>query len=146
MSAFWEPGYPDLLACGPTRGFIDGLVRPIFSTNNTRPSRGAKPREVDDAKASRRSCLLRLAPEERRFLCKRPPREDQVTQAMTTKARRAPASVVQQVSSSVLKRQAQARSPEASTKCFHFHATRPRPPGRQHGGHRRAHRSVPTRS
>src|SRR3989337_1162460 len=53
VSAIWERGYPDLPACGPRRGSINGLVRPIFSVNNTRPSRGAKPREADDAKTSR---------------------------------------------------------------------------------------------
>ena len=30
-------------ACGPRRGFIDGLVWPSFSINNSRPSRGAFP-------------------------------------------------------------------------------------------------------
>ena len=48
------------------------------------------------------------------------------------------------VSSLVLKRQAQARSPEESAKGFHSGATRPRPPGRQDGGHRRAHHDVTT--
>ncbi|XBI17868.1 hypothetical protein VPH35_059802 [Triticum aestivum] len=57
------------------------------------------------------------------------PREVLVTQAMTTGARRAPACSVL-VSSLVLKRQAQARSPEASDKGFHIGATRPRPAGR----------------
>ena len=57
-------------ACGPPRGSIDGLVRLIFSTNNTRPSRGAKPREADDAKTPEGIGLLRLAPEGRRVLCK----------------------------------------------------------------------------
>ena len=49
------------------------------------------------------------------------------------------------VSSLVLRRQVPVRSPEESAKCFHFHATRPRPLGRQDRGHRRAHRSVTTR-
>ena len=39
----------------------------------------------------------------------------------------------------------QARSPEEPAKGFHSGATRPRPPGRQDGGHHRAHRSVTTR-
>ena len=38
-----------------------------------------------------------------------------------------------------------ARSPEESAKGFHSGATRSRPPGRQDGGHRQAHRSVTTR-
>ena len=49
------------------------------------------------------------------------------------------------VSSLVLRRQAQAQGPEESTKGFHMSATRPRPPGRQDGGHRGAHCSVTSR-
>ena len=60
---FWDPGYPDLPACGPRCGSIDGLVRPSFSTTNSRPSRGAKPREADDTKTSKGIGLLGLAPE-----------------------------------------------------------------------------------
>lgn len=90
MSTFWERGYPYLPACGPRSGSIDGLERPIFSINNTRPSRGRH------AKTSRRSGLLKLAPEERRFLCKPSPREVWMTWEVTTKARRAPAGAVQQ--------------------------------------------------
>ena len=133
-------------ACGPRRGSTDGLVCPRFSDNNSRPSQGAKPREADDTKTSTRRGLPRLAPEERRFLCRRPPREVKVTQAMTTKSRRALAGIVQHVSSLVLKRQAHARSPEESAKGFHFHGPRPRPLGRQDRGHRRAHHDVTTRS
>ena len=57
-------------ACGPRRGSIDGLVRPSFNINNSIPLRGAKPCEADDTKTSARGGLLRLAPEERRSLCK----------------------------------------------------------------------------
>ena len=46
------------------------------------------------------------------------------------------------VSSSVLRRQAQARSTEASGKGFHIGATRPRLEGRQGGGHRGAQDDV----
>ena len=67
---FWEPGYPDLPACGPQPGSVEGLVWPSFSINNSRPSRGAKPREADETKTSKGIDLLRLALEERRFLCK----------------------------------------------------------------------------
>ena len=70
VSVSWIRGYPALPACGPPRGFIDGLVRPSFNTNTTRPSRGAKPREADDAKTPEGIGLLRLAPEGRRVLCK----------------------------------------------------------------------------
>ena len=46
------------------------------------------------------------------------------------------------VSSLVLRRQAQARSPEASSKGFHISATRPRPADQQDGGHRGAQDGV----
>ena len=117
-------------ACGPRRGSIDGLVRPTYSTSKARPSGGAKPREAGDIKTSGGSGLPGLPPVERRFLCRCPPHEVEVTQAMTTKARRAPAGAEQQVSSLVLRRQAQVRGPEESPKGFHSRATRPRLPGR----------------
>ena len=47
------------------------------------------------------------------------------------------------VSSLVLKRQAQARSTEASSKGFHISATRPRPAGQQDGGHHGAQDASP---
>ena len=72
LSAFWIWGYLDLPACGPPRGSIDGLVRPNFNKNTTRPSRGAKPRQADDAKTPEGSSLLRRAPDGRGFLCKIP--------------------------------------------------------------------------
>ena len=37
LTASWIWGYPALPACGPPRGSIDGLVRPSFNTNTTRP-------------------------------------------------------------------------------------------------------------
>ena len=46
----------------------------------------------------------------------------------------------------LLKGQAQARSSKASGKGFHIGATRPRPAGRQDGGHRGAHDGVTTRA
>ena len=70
LSAFEIQVYPDLLARGPLHGSIDGLVRPSVDINNSRPSRGAKPREADDTKTSKGIVLLRLAPEERRLQCK----------------------------------------------------------------------------
>ena len=57
-------------AYGPLRGSIDGLVRPSFSINNPRPSRGAKPRKADNAKTPEGIGNLRLAAEGQRVLCK----------------------------------------------------------------------------
>ena len=50
------------------------------------------------------------------------------------------------VSYLVLRGQAQARSTEASSKGFHIGATRPRPTGRQDGGHRGAHTYITARA
>ena len=50
------------------------------------------------------------------------------------------------ISSLVLKRQAQMRSPEALGKGFHIGATRPRPAGQQDEGHRGAEDGVTTRA
>ena len=57
-------------ACGPPCGSINGLVRPSFNINDSRPSRGAKPREADDDKTLKGIGLFRLAPEGQRVLCK----------------------------------------------------------------------------
>ena len=131
LSVFWERGSPDLPACGPRRGSTSGLVRPIFISQHSRPSRGAKPRKADDARPPRgkpHQVGSRGSERSRQGA----PREVPVTQTMTTGARRgarrAPACSVL-VSSLVLKRQAQARSPKASGKGFHIGATRPRQAG-----------------
>ena len=70
LPASWIQGYPALPTCGPPRGSINGLVQPSFSVNNSRPSRGAKPRKVDDAKTPEGIGLFRLAPKGQIILCK----------------------------------------------------------------------------
>jgi hypothetical protein len=40
LSVSWEPGYPDLPACGPGRGSLSGLVRPISSIDTQDPREG----------------------------------------------------------------------------------------------------------
>ena len=89
LSASWERGSPHLPACGPWCGSTSGPVRPIFISQRSRHSRGAKPREADDARPPRgrpHRPGSRGAERSRRGV----PREVPVTQAMTTKARRAP--------------------------------------------------------
>ena len=93
LSAFQERGSPDLPACGPQRGSTSGPVRPIFTSKHSRPSRGAKPREADDARPPQgrpHQAGSRGAERSRQGT----PREVPVTQAMTTGARRAPARAV----------------------------------------------------
>ena len=132
-------------ACGPERGSTNGLVRPIFSINHSRHSRGAKPCEADDAKTSLGVASLGWLPRSGEIKARGTSRgscyashDDQVQAGASAR------SVL--ISSLVLKRQAQARSPEASGKGFHISATRTRPAGRQDGGHRRAHDGVTTRA
>ena len=50
LSAFWKRGSPDLPTCGLQRGSSGGPVQPSFISSSSRPSRGAKPRGVDDRK------------------------------------------------------------------------------------------------
>ena len=119
---------------------LEGLCSPSSSTRHSRPSRGAKPREADDTRPSQgRPGQAGSRGTERgssRGFC-------DATHGDWSQAGASTRSVL--VSSLVLKGQAQARSPGASGKGFHIGATRPRPPGRQDGGHRGAHCSVTTR-
>ena len=145
MSASWIRGYPALPAYGTPRDSINGLVRPIFGISNTRPSRGAKPREADDTKTSLGVASLGWLPWSRDIYARGNSRgSHDVSRDDQGQASASGRSVP--VSSLVLRRQAQAQSPEESTKGFHPGATRPRPPGRHDGGSpsppRRHHQSL----
>ena len=50
LSAFWERGSPDLPAWGLRRGSKEAQHGPSSSTQDSRPSRGAKPRGADDTR------------------------------------------------------------------------------------------------
>ena len=145
LSVSWERGYHDLPACGPRHGSISGLVQPTICSDNSRPSRGAKPREADDTKTSPGAASLGWLPWCRDIYARGTSRgsrdvsHDDQGQASTS-GRSVP------VSSLVLRGQAQARSPEESSKGFHIGATRPRPAGRQDGDHHGAHDGVATRA
>ena len=72
---------------------VGGPVRPSFISSSSRPSRGAKPRGVDDRKLPQRQphqAGSRGGGEINAGV----PREESMTQAMTIKARRAPACIV----------------------------------------------------
>ena len=143
LSASWERGYPDLPACGPRHGSTNGLVRPIFIYNHTRPSRGAKPRELDDAKTSSGAASLGWLPRSGDIYARGTSRGSRdVSHDDQGQAGASERSVP--VSSLVLRRQAQERGPEESSKGFHIGGTRPRPLGRQGGIHHGAHNSVTT--
>ena len=80
-------------ACGLRRGSSGGPARPIFISSSSRPSRGAKPRGADDRKLPQRQprqAGSRGGGEIKAGV----PCEVPMTQAMTIKARRAPACAV----------------------------------------------------
>ena len=65
-----DTGVPRLACLRPTAWLHRRPGTTQLRSNNSRPSRGPKPREADDTKTSKGIGLLRLAPVERRFLCK----------------------------------------------------------------------------
>ena len=138
-SASWERGSPNLPACGPRRGSASGPVRPIFTYKHSRPSRGG--RHKTSSGAASPGWLARGGEIKARQTSRgsRDMSHDDRDQAGAS-AR----SIL--VSSLVQRRQAQARSTEASNKGFHLSATRPRPAGRQDGGHHGAQGGVTIRA
>ena len=145
MSAFWERGSPDLPACGPRRGSARGPVRPIFINKAFKTLvRGQASRGKQRETSSRAASPGRLA------------RGGEIKARQTSRGShdvshddrdQAGASARSVLPSSLVPRgQAQARSTEASSKGFHIGATRPRPEGRQDGGHHGAQDSVTTRA
>ena len=138
----WEWGCPDLPACGPWRGSINGPVWPSFGSNYSRPSRGAKPREADDTKTSNGIGPPRAGSQGAEISMQGRPHEVRLTGAMTTKARWVLAGVEYQLPLWCRGGKQQAHSLEESTKGFHSGATRPRPLGCQDGGHHRAHHNI----
>ena len=127
------------------RGSTNGLVPPIFSSNHSRPSRGPKPCKADDTKASPEAASLGWLPRSGDIYARGTSRGSrEVSHDDQGQAGASAHSVL--ISSLVPRRQAQARSTEASGKGFHIGATRPRPGGRQDGGHHGAHSGVTTRA
>ena len=130
---------------GPQAGKSGDPARPIFTNTNPRPSRRDKPRGADDAEppqARPRQAGSRGAEISRQGKTSRGSRDvshDDQDQAGTSVR-----SVL--VSSLVLRRQAQARSTNASSKGIHIGGTRPRPARRQDGGHHGAQGGVTTRA
>ena len=131
---FWERGSPDLPACGLRRASRGGPAWPIFISTSSRPSRGAKPCGAEDSRLPQERPRQAKLVRRRRGQGKGTSRgahdasHDDQDQAGTGLC-----SVL--VSSFVQRGQAQARSTNASSKGYHFNATRPRPAERQDGGH-----------
>ena len=124
-------------AYGPWRGPIGGPVRPNFTNNNPRPSRGGRHQDLPGAAS------LGWLPRSGDIYARCTSRgSNDTSHADQGQACASGRSVP--VSSFVRRRQAQAQGPEESSKGFCFGATRPRPPGRQDGGHRGAHDGVTT--
>ena len=145
LPVFWERGSPDLPACGPRRGCASRPVRPIFINKafktlaRGQASRGGRRKTSSGAASPGR---LARGGEIKARQTSRGSRD--VSHNDRDQAGASARSVL--VSSLGLRRQAQARSTEASGKGFHISATRPRPAGRQGGGHHGAQGSVTTRA
>ena len=145
MSVFWERGSPDLPACGPRRGYASRPIQPIFINKafktlaRGQASRGGR-RKTSSGAAS--LGWLTRGGEIKARQTSRGSRD--VSHDDRHQAGASACSVL--AYSLVLRRQAQARSTEASSKGFHISATRPRPAERQDGGHRGARDSVTTRA
>ena len=137
--AFWERVSPDLPAYGPRRGFASGPVWSIFTNKHSRPSRGG--RHKTSSGAASPGWLARGGEIEARKTSRG---SNDMSHDDQDQAGASARNVL--VSSLVLRRQAQAQSTEASSKGFHIGATRPRPAGRQDGGHHGAQDGVTTRA
>ena len=142
---FWERGSPDLPACGPRRGCASRPVRPIFINKafktlaRGQASRGG--RHKTSSGAASPGGLTRSG-EIKAMQTSRGSRD--VSHDDRHQAGASARSVL--VSSLVLRRPAQARSTEASGKGCYIGARRPRPGGRQDGGHRGARDGVTARA
>ena len=145
LSAFWERGSLDLPACGPWHGCASRPVWPILVNKafktlaRGQASRGG--RHKTSSGAASPGWLARGG----EFKARQTSRgSNDVSHDDQGQAGASAHRVL--VSSLVLRKQAQARSTEASSKGFHISATRPRPAGRQDGGHRGAQDGVTTRA
>ena len=143
--AFWERGSPDLPPCGPRRGSASRPVLPIFVNKafktlaRGQASRGGR-HKTSSGMAS--PGWLARGGEIKARLTSRGSRD--VSHDDRDQAGASARTVL--VSSLVPRGQVQARSTKASSKGFHIGATRPRPAGRQDGGHHGAQGGVTTRA
>ena len=132
-------------AYGPRRGSASGPVWPIFINKHSRPSRGAKPREANDANTSLGAASPGWPARGGEIEARKTSRNsNDVSHDDRDQVGASAHSVL--VSSLVLRRQTQTKSTEASSKGFHIGAMRPRPAGRQDRGHHGAQGSVITRA
>ena len=142
LSAFWEQGSPDLPACSLRRGSSGGPARPIFISSSSKTlvrgqaSRGGRQKASSEAASSGR--LARRQRDQGRGTSRgtRDASHDDRDQAG---ARLGAGLRSVLVSPLVQRGQAQAK---ASGKGYPSGATRPRPAGRQDGGHRGAQDGV----
>ena len=130
-------------AYGLRRGSRGGPTWPIFISTSSRPSQGAKPRGVDSRELPQ--ARPRQAGSRGGGGIKWRGTSQGAHDASHEDQDQAGASLRSFLVSSLVQRgQAQARSTEASGKGYHIGATRPRPAGRQDGGHRGVQDGVTT--
>ena len=145
LSAFWERGSPDLPACGPRCGYAKHARTAHLHRQGIQDPREGPSLAKRTTQDLLRSGLARQAREGGEIKARktsRGPRD--VSYDDRDQAGASTRSVL--VSSLAPRGQAQARSTEASTKGFHIGATRPRPAGRQDGGHHGAQDGVTPRA
>ena len=145
LSAFWERGSPDLAACGPRRGYASRPVWPIFINKAFKTLARGQASRGGRCKTSSGAASPGWLARGGEFKARQTSRgSSDMSHDDQGQAGASARSVL--VSSLVLRGQAQARSTEASSKGFHIGATRPRPAGRQDGGHHGAQCGVTTKA
>ena len=145
LSAFWEWGSPDLLACGLRHGSKEAQRSPSSSTRVQDPRDGPSLAGRTTGGFLRHG-LVRLAHEEAER-SRRGTSRGARDASHDDSGRQAGANARNVLLSSLVQRgQAYPQSTEASGKGCHFGATRPRPAGRQDEGHRGAEGGVTTRT
>ena len=145
LSAFWERGSPNLPACGPRRGCASRPVRPIFISKAFKTLARGEASRGGRHKTSSGAASPGWLPRSGEIKARQTSRGSRdVSHDDLDQAGASACSVL--VSPLVLRERVQAQSTEASSKGFHISAMRPRPAGRQDGGHRGAQDGVTTRA
>ena len=132
-------------ACGPRRGSTSGPVRPVFINQVQDPREGTSPVGWT-RQGPLRGGLTRQAREGGGKIKARGNSQGSHDASHVNQGQAGASVHSVLVSSLVLRKQAQVRSTEASSKGFHISATRPRPEGRQDGGHHGSQDGVTTRA
>ena len=141
MSVFWEPGYPDLPACGPRRAPTMSLYGPAVRPAAQDPREGTKPREENDTKTLPGAASARLLRRGRELKAK-PASGGGSDVSSDAPRQRVPAPASSAIAVSVQRRQRRRRFPRSGTKVSPLVLQDRRPQGQQGGCHHRAHHRI----